>query len=302
MGIQTQLLGIGKNDEIVTVIGHADISEDGKMAHLTFENKSPLPHSGPDLKLVSLTLNIDSLMEADARILDIKPASWRLSVSKETKESKLQMILQPEQPELGLAQNETLVITLLNMKKNGKFKEEDFIGNGLDQKLQVIASFNRQNSGEPISIEGYFFKAPYFKQQHNEAKSLQPSVTTTSLAPDMTTTPAPNVTTTPLPGVTAGLPEAKTLLSAADADTISSSIEPGKKNPADANGEEFSILKMAFKAMENSLLKRNPNDLGFNFKLSLFGLANLEVRSNFSFHLPIINKLCADLIKGVREK
>ncbi|MBX9975737.1 hypothetical protein [Cytobacillus firmus] len=310
MGIQTQLLGIGKNDEIVTVIGQVDISEDGKMAHLAFENKSPLPHSGPDLKLVSLTLNIGSLMEADARILDIKPASWRLSVSKDMKESKLQMILQPEQPELGLAQNETLGITLLNMEKNGRFKEEDFIGNGSDQKLQVIASFNRQNSGEPISIEGYFFKAPYLKQQHDEANYLQPSVTITSLAPDITTTPAPNVTTTPapnvtttpLPGVTAGLREAKSLLYAADADTIPPSNEPGKNNPANTNGEAFSILKMVFKAMGNSLLTRNPNDSGFNFKLCLFGLANLEVRSSFSFHLPIINKLCAELIKGVKEE
>ncbi|MCS0787492.1 hypothetical protein NX021_04860 [Cytobacillus firmus] len=279
MGIQTQLLGIGNNDEIVTVIGHADISEDGKMALLTFENKSPLPPSGHELKLISLTLNKDSFSEGEARILDVEPAAWK-SAPYETAESKMQVVLQPEQPNSGLAQNEKLVITLLNMKTNGKFKEEDFLGYGSENQLQVIASFNRQNSRELITIEGYFFKAPDLKLQYSGVvNNFQPSVTTT-LAPYVTTTPPPNVPTTPPP------PE---------------NMEPCNNKQANPYEEALSILRLTSKAMIKSLLKRHPNDPGFNFKFSLFGLANLEVSSNFSFHFPIINKLCGELIKGVRK-
>lgn len=68
------------------------------------------------------------------------------------------MTLQPEQPELGLAQNETLGITLLNMEKNGRFKEEDFIGNGSDQKLQVIAFLTGRMQVNPFQLKGIFSK------------------------------------------------------------------------------------------------------------------------------------------------
>ncbi|WP_436371472.1 hypothetical protein [Cytobacillus sp. BC1816] len=280
MGIQTQLLGIGNNDEIVTLIGHIDISEDGKMALLTFENKSPLPPSGPESKLISLTLNKDSLKEGEARILDVEPAAWKFAPY-ETAKSKMQVVLHPEQPNLGLAQNEKLVITLLNMKTNGKFKEEDFLGYGSENQLQVIASFNRQDSSELVTIEGYFFKAPDLKPQHpGEVNNFHPSVTTTSLAPYVTTTPPPNVTTTP------PSPE---------------SMEPCNNKQANPYEEALSILRLTSKAIIKSILKSHPNDPGFNFKFSLFGIANIEVSSNFSFQIPIINKLCVELIKGVSK-
>jgi hypothetical protein len=158
MGVYSQLLGLGPDDEILTAAIQVELVEESKVAKITIKNTSPTTSSYfyPVVKKIKLGINCPANTKLKVKT---DPEEW-LECNKSL--SSVEFVFRPKSELIGLCPNKNVTLFVYSNDEGLRFTEDMFLPKNMNSDSRIDLSFipNSSKKSRVVKINGKFLKYP----------------------------------------------------------------------------------------------------------------------------------------------
>lgn len=158
MGLYSQLLGLGPNEEIITASIKVEFVEDSKIAKVTIKNTSPITSSEVFPVVKKIELGIKTPVDTKLMV-EVDHGEW-VECNEETSSTKF--VFKPMNDNVGLYPNKNVTLSVYSNDESLCFTEEMFISRNSNNGSQVDLYFipNSMKGVKMVKVNGKFVKYP----------------------------------------------------------------------------------------------------------------------------------------------